>query len=352
MNKAPTSSDNGSKDADFTPSAVSQVEQPTSKSVESTAPGPASSASSSSSLEAASSNHQKIVNLLHLPTKTGAFFLSLDNTQTLYTATLKVGSPAQEVQVMIDTGSSDLWFISSGNSQCKVNGGSIDCDKYGVFDKLKSSTWHDNKTDYSISYYDGDKASGTMGQDNITFADGFLIENANFAVIDNTTSSIGVFGVGYPELEAVKSKYTNLPFAMKEQNLIAKVAYSLYLDSRDAVQGYILFGGIDHAKYTGDLKAFDIVQSNDKYVYSQIPLTSVASSLNNYIMLMVFLKEVTIQKLVLLSIMVPILLMVVLISKTLQLYWIPELHTVTYPKTVESIVDFMVMLLIMMLGSL
>ena len=121
-----------------------------------------------------------------------------------------------------------------------------------------------------------------MGQDNITFADGFLIENANFAVIDNTTSSIGVFGVGYPELEAVKSKYTNLPFAMKEQNLIAKVAYSLYLDSRDAVQGYILFGGIDHAKYTGDLKAFDIVQSNDKYVYSQIPLTSVASSLNNY----------------------------------------------------------------------
>ena len=64
--------------------------------------------------------------------------------------------------------------------------------------------------------------------------------------------------------------------------MIAKVAYSLYLDSRDAVQGYILFGGIDHAKYTGDLKAFDIVQSNDKYVYSQIPLTSVASSLNNY----------------------------------------------------------------------
>lgn len=284
LNKPPTSSDNGSKDADFTPSAVSQVEQPTSKSVESTAPGSASSTSSSSSLEAASSSQpsEDSQPSSSANKKTGAFFLSLDNTQTLYTATLKVGSPAQEVQVMIDTGSSDLWFISSGNSQCKVNGGSIDCDKYGVFDKLKSSTWHDNKTDYSISYYDGDKASGTMGQDNITFADGFLIENANFAVIDNTTSSIGVFGVGYPELEAVKSKYTNLPFAMKEQNLIAKVAYSLYLDSRDAVQGYILFGGIDHAKYTGDLKAFDIVQSNDKYVYSQIPLTSVASSLNNY----------------------------------------------------------------------
>ena len=133
LNKAPTSSDNGSKDADFTPSAVSQVEQPTSKSVESTAPGPASSASSSSSLEAASSSQpSEDSQPSSSANKNWCFFLSLDNTQTLYTATLKVGSPAQEVQVMIDTGSSDLWFISSGNSQCKVNGGSIDCDKYGV----------------------------------------------------------------------------------------------------------------------------------------------------------------------------------------------------------------------------
>ncbi|KAL6453553.1 SAP7 Candidapepsin-7 [Candida maltosa Xu316] len=214
--------------------------------------------------------------------ETGAFFLNLNNAQTLYYATLKVGSPAQEVQVMIDTGSSDLWFISSENSQCQTNGGPIDCSKYGTYDKSSSSSWHDNQTDYSISYYDGDKATGTMGQDNITFAAGFSLENANFAVIDNTTSKIGVLGVGYPELEAVKPKYSNLPQAMKEQDLIAKVAYSLYLDSRHATQGYILFGGIDHAKYSGDLKSFDIVQTNGKYIYSQIPLTAVVASLNNY----------------------------------------------------------------------
>ena len=100
----------------------------------------ASSTSSSSSLEAASSSQpSEDSQPSSSANKNWCFFLSLDNTQTLYTATLKVGSPAQEVQVMIDTGSSDLWFISSGNSQCKVNGGSIDCDKYGVFDKLKSS---------------------------------------------------------------------------------------------------------------------------------------------------------------------------------------------------------------------
>lgn len=214
--------------------------------------------------------------------ETGAFFLNLNNAQTLYYATLKVGTPEQEVQVMIDTGSSDLWFISSTNSQCQSNGGTIDCSKYGSFDKLASTSWHDNNTEYSISYFDGDKATGTMGQDNITFAAGFSLENANFAVIDNTSSKIGVLGVGYPELEAVKPKYVNLPMAMKEQDLIAKVAYSLYLDSREATQGYILFGGIDHAKYSGELKAFDIVQSNGKYVYSQIPLTAVVSSLNNY----------------------------------------------------------------------
>ncbi|RCK60668.1 Candidapepsin-7 [Candida viswanathii] len=259
-----------------TPEESSAAE--TSAAEESSAPASSSSAeesaaeSESESSESAGPTHKQ----------TGAFFLNLNNAQTLYYATLKVGTPEQEVQVMVDTGSSDLWFISSSNSQCQSNGGSVDCSKYGTYDKLASSSWHDNNTDYSISYFDGDKATGTMGQDNITFAAGFSLENANFAVIDNTTSKIGVLGVGYPELEAVKPKYVNLPFAMKEQDLIAKVAYSLYLDSRHATQGYILFGGIDHAKYSGELKSFDIVQSNGKYVYSQIPLTAVVSSLNNY----------------------------------------------------------------------
>lgn len=285
---AASSKKESSSSADSTSSSSTSVptNEQSSSAAEATSSAKASSSATSSEKESESASSSESAPSSESSTpvqrETGAFFLTLDNAQTLYYATLKVGTPEQEVQVMIDTGSSDLWFISHENSQCKSNGGSVDCSKYGTFDYLKSSSWHDNETEYSISYFDGDKATGTMGQDNITFAPGFSLENANFAVINNTSSKIGVLGVGYPELEAVKPKYVNLPFAMKEQNLIAKVAYSLYLDSRQATQGYILFGGIDHAKYTGELKAIDIVQSNGKYVYSQIPLTAVVSSLNNY----------------------------------------------------------------------
>lgn len=64
--------------------------------------------------------------------------------------------------------------------------------------------------------------------------------------------------------------------------MIAKAAYSLYLDSSSSSEGSILFGGIDHAKYTGDLTTIDIVPKDGEYLYSQIPLSHIAASINNY----------------------------------------------------------------------
>ncbi|CAK9438406.1 uncharacterized protein LODBEIA_P26300 [Lodderomyces beijingensis] len=213
---------------------------------------------------------------------TGAFFLELVNEEVLYYATLAVGSPAQEIEVMVDTGSSDLWFVAANNPQCKANGGSLDCDKHGTYNKSKSSSASATDNSFSINYFDGSKAEGKYYQDSLEFASGFALDNATFAIVENTTSTIGVFGVGYEELEATSNKYTNVPLLMKNQGLIARAAYSLYLDSKDAQSGYILFGGIDHAKFTGNLVEISVVPSNGKYVYLQIPLSHVAASINNY----------------------------------------------------------------------
>lgn len=215
--------------------------------------------------------------------ETGAFSVDLNNAQTMYIASISIGSPAQEVQIMIDTGSSDLWVIGAQNPSCIENGGSLNCSEYGTFNPIKSSTWHKNASiEFNISYLDGSTATGDFGQDNIEFFDDFVLKRANFAVVENTTSEIGVFGVGYPGLESTSTKYSNIPHALKEQNLIAKAAYSLYLDSSSASQGSILFGGIDHAKYTGELIEIDIVPKDGEYLYSQIPLSHIAASLNNY----------------------------------------------------------------------
>lgn len=215
--------------------------------------------------------------------ESGAFSVDLNNAQTMYIASISIGSPAQEVQVMIDTGSSDLWVISSQNPSCIENGGSLNCSEYGTFNPIKSSSWHKNDSiEFNISYLDGSSATGDFGQDSIEFFKDFVLKGANFAVVENTTSEIGVFGVGYPGLESASTKYSNIPHALKEQNLIAKAAYSLYLDSSSSSEGSILFGGIDHAKYTGDLTTIDIVPKDGEYLYSQIPLSHIAASINNY----------------------------------------------------------------------
>ncbi|MCJ1383447.1 hypothetical protein MMC17_006561 [Xylographa soralifera] len=62
----------------------------------------------------------------------------------------------------------------------------------------------------------------------------------------------GIMGVGYPGLDAgVVNNHSNLYSTpvqqMKSQGLINQMAYSLYLNDKNAVAGSILFGGIDNA---------------------------------------------------------------------------------------------------------
>ncbi|CAI5757935.1 unnamed protein product [Candida verbasci] len=214
--------------------------------------------------------------------ETGSFQVELSNARTYYFIDLKVGNPQQSIRTMIDTGSADLWFIGKDNLQCASNGGTVDCQLYGTFDESKSSTWQTNNTAFEIGYLDGSEATGIMGKDGIEFAENFALDNAEFAVVKNTTENIGVFGIGYSKLESTNATYSNIPKLLKDQGVISKVAYSIYLNSKNSTQGYILFGGIDYAKFDGELTDYDIVPFSGQYLYSQIALSHISFSCNNY----------------------------------------------------------------------
>jgi yapsin 1 len=51
----------------------------------------------------------------------------------------------------------------------------------------------------------------------------------------------------------------NIPQQLKEQGTIDHVAYSLYLNAENST-GTILFGGVDHSKYSGSLQLLPLVQ--------------------------------------------------------------------------------------------
>lgn len=219
-----------------------------------------------------------------------------------YNVQLLVGSPPQNISVQLDTGSSDLWFVGSDNPYCKSNKKyapkkkdeeplssdeypdsfdqvikkwrTLDCIKDGgVFNSSNSTTYKSNDTSFLIYYGDGSFAKGGFGTDVLQFGD-FNISNLTFGVANFSNSSTGILGVGLPldeatynvsydgDNEALSYTYPNFPMVLKQNGVIDKIAYSVYLNNSDSSKGSILFGAVDHSKYSGDLITLPIARTD------------------------------------------------------------------------------------------
>jgi yapsin 1 len=91
------------------------------------------------------------------------------------------------------------------------------------------------------------------------------LESANFAVGEKSNATTCVFGVGLIDGESTvtfssgsnryaEDTYINIPQQMYLNGDIGASAYSLWLNDIDSENGSILFGGVDHARYTGTLE--------------------------------------------------------------------------------------------------
>ncbi|CCG22093.1 hypothetical protein CORT_0B03850 [Candida orthopsilosis Co 90-125] len=148
------------------------------------------------------------------------------------------------------------------------------CTSYGSFNTDNSDTFMQNDTiTFNITYADGSYASGNYGRDTIKI-DKFSVPDVSFAVVNESSSDIGVLGIGLPGLEVTNMDvqdspymYENLPMKMKSEGIINKAVYSLYLDQSDAKTGSILFGAVDHAKYEGTLETLPLVNPYSSYDY-------------------------------------------------------------------------------------
>ncbi|ANB11469.1 Yps1p [Sugiyamaella lignohabitans] len=190
----------------------------------------------------------------------------LNNLYSYYGVDMQIGTPPQPVTVQLDTGSSDFWVISNKNPFCAktsedIQRGWPNCST-NVFDYTKSTTWNFTRKYFHLSYGDDTYIIGRWGTDVVSMGD-LRLDQVRVALGDNTNSSQGVFGIGYPQEEATLDKYMNIPVLLKQTGLTQAVAYSLYLNDIDATAGQILFGGVDHDKYTGTLYTLPIVKTDD-----------------------------------------------------------------------------------------
>lgn len=247
---------------------------------------------------------------------------NLTSRNTFYSAEIEIGG--QKLSVMLDTGSSDLWLMSSdvvcvdkaslGTSSLRIlkrritggdspllelrnslkenlakgkrddgeitlSNGNIylttkTCTSFGSFN-TGSSGFNVNSSapEFYIHYADNSESDGVWGYDDVTIG-GVKIPLFSFAVAELATSQVGILGIGLVNNEVtytplgtdVGYTYLNLPAKMKSEGIIARNAYSLFLSSD---KGTVLFGALDQAKIDGNLTSFPLVNAMSNYGYSE-----------------------------------------------------------------------------------
>ncbi|KAF9923357.1 hypothetical protein FBU30_006573 [Linnemannia zychae] len=169
-----------------------------------------------------------------------------------YYGTVSIGTPAQNVKLDFDTGSSDIWFPSSS---CTTTA----CKKHTRFNSANSSTFQKDGRKWSISYGDGSSASGILGSDMVNVGGVSVRQTIGLATSESTqfgsSPSDGLFGLGFDTIESVSGVKTFLDNAIAA-GALAQPLVSVFLPSERRFNGQggeYLFGGIDSSKYAGSL---------------------------------------------------------------------------------------------------
>jgi Eukaryotic aspartyl protease len=130
-----------------------------------------------------------------------------------------------------------------------------------------SSTYQYIDSNFQVAYGGGDGATGDWGSDIVSLG-GAVLQNAQFGVMYKSTVEEGILGVSYTAIEGRQAfsgepEYPNFPVLLVQQGYIASRAFSLYTnaDNDAAVQGELLFGGIDTDKFTPPLVTIDLIAS-------------------------------------------------------------------------------------------
>lgn len=208
-------------------------------------------------------------------------------------ADIAIGTPPQQIQVVVDTTNGDLWVFDR-NASCSMGvssqsvATSLSCATGGSFKGKLSSTFRVNQTlgDFSLVFSNNIFACGRYVQDTFSFA-GVQVPSMIFGLANSSSMYYGSLGLGLVELESsysivplMSNVYPNFLMRLKSLGKIKRAVYSMYRNSSGASNGRILFGGVDHSKYSNQLQTVPFVTMNTTIRDDGVQLSVVLNSIS------------------------------------------------------------------------
>ncbi|KIM34242.1 hypothetical protein M408DRAFT_19180 [Serendipita vermifera MAFF 305830] len=208
------------------------------------------------------------------PRTNGTAYLLNQNTDSAFYAPIGVGTPAVVMNVIIDTGSSDLWIAGS---HCETG-----CES-GLprFDSNSSLTFQDADSSFSVRYGSA-SATGTLGRDMIQMA-GYAVEDQLFAVVNSVTPGLlstpvsGLMGLAFRGIAASGGTpfWNRVAAAKLWDKPLMSFCLTKFLGVAGATNlepgGVFIMGGLNESLYTGEI---DYTPLSSLGTYWQIPLVS------------------------------------------------------------------------------
>jgi hypothetical protein len=121
----------------------------------------------------------------------------LGNDGNWSTIAASVGSPAQKVNLLVSTASSELWVVGPGG--CLPGEPVCDAARGSIFTPTKSESWRSlGSWQLGLSYYEenGDYGRETASGRNLVTGQPFSISNISTAAMNTTSYYQGLFGLG------------------------------------------------------------------------------------------------------------------------------------------------------------
>lgn len=187
---------------------------------------------------AVSAPTSNVANVVSVPFGIGIDPFPKENEHFPLLTTLEIGSQKEKVQVAFDTGSFDLW-VPLPTAEDYLT-------KFGTYNPSDSSSAVDIHKQKEVGYVSG-SASVDFYNDTLVLQNGISISSGTVGVTNHSAINYPVLGIGSAEQDFGPAIISNL----KADGKIKTNVVSIYASNN--FDGEVLFGGIDHAKYEGDL---------------------------------------------------------------------------------------------------